>query len=252
MPSITEAAVERAISCMYQNLSDQLTIDDMARAAMFSKFHFTRVFQRVTGTSPGRFLSAIRLQEAKRLLTSTTMNVADISLQVGYSSVGTFSTRFAKSVGLSPTAYRRQRGYVARIPSAGGSALTGGIAGRIHCTDGAPVPDFVFIGLFPGPIPEGRPLRCAILEGSRSYRFADVPPGVGHLFAHGVAGDPFQPSRAGLTVASSGAVAVHSRHTAAVDLELRRPRSIDPPVLVALQDTRRAAFQRREAESLAA
>jgi AraC family transcriptional regulator len=109
MDTASEAAVRRAINAMRENLSDPLNIDDMARVAMFSKFHFTRVFQRVTGISPGRFLSAVRLQEAKRLLISTKLNVADISLRVGYASVGTFSTRFTKSVGVPPTTYRPGR-----------------------------------------------------------------------------------------------------------------------------------------------
>ncbi|NNJ08505.1 AraC family transcriptional regulator, partial [Streptomyces sp. PKU-MA01144] len=57
-----ETAVLRVIDEMHANLGQELTIDDMARTAMFSKFHFTRVFRDVTGTSPGRFLSALRLQ----------------------------------------------------------------------------------------------------------------------------------------------------------------------------------------------
>src|SRR5688500_16565503 len=101
MASTTKLAAERAIRMMHENLGDYFTIDDMANSAMFSKFHFTRIFQEVTGVSPGRFLSALRLQKAKQLLVSTSWNVADISVLVGYSSVGTFSTRFSKSVGLS-------------------------------------------------------------------------------------------------------------------------------------------------------
>ena len=96
MEESTKQAVDRAISTMRENLGEQLTVDDMARAAMFSKFHFTRIFQRVTGVSPGRFLSALRLQRAKQLLVSTSLNVADISLRVGYNSVGTFSSRFTR------------------------------------------------------------------------------------------------------------------------------------------------------------
>ena len=59
-----EKAVERAIATIRTSFADDVTIDDLARAAMFSKFHFTRVFRRTTGVSPGRFLSAVRLQEA--------------------------------------------------------------------------------------------------------------------------------------------------------------------------------------------
>src|SRR5436305_4511192 len=118
MEDVAEKAVLRAIGEMRERLGEELTIDDLARAALFSKFHFTRLFQRLTGVSPGRFLSALRLQRAKQLLVSTSMNVADISVYVGYNSVGTFSSRFSRSVGMSPTAYRRCAGYAAVIHAA--------------------------------------------------------------------------------------------------------------------------------------
>src|SRR6266498_4177172 len=102
---------------MRTNLGEQLTVDDLARAAMFSKFHFTRIFQRVTGVSPGRFLSALRLQRAKYLLLSTSLNVADISLRVGYSSVGTFSSRFSRRVRLSPLSFWRSLFLATYIPT---------------------------------------------------------------------------------------------------------------------------------------
>src|SRR4051812_16414952 len=97
MEDALRRAVERAIQHMNENLSEPLTIDDLADVAMFSKFHFSRIFRNITGIPPGRFLSAVRLQEAKRLLLSTSLTVADISSQVGYSSIGTFSTRFKSS-----------------------------------------------------------------------------------------------------------------------------------------------------------
>jgi AraC-like DNA-binding protein len=102
-----EEAVHRVIDLMRENLGENLTVDDMARVAMYSKFHFTRVFQRVTGMSPGRFLSALRLKEAKRLLLSTELPVTEISYRVGYSSIGTFGSRFTQAVGMSPSGYRR-------------------------------------------------------------------------------------------------------------------------------------------------
>jgi AraC-like DNA-binding protein len=64
------------------------------------------MFLRATGVPPGQFLTAVRIQEAKRLLLSTTLTVKEITARVGYSSVGTFSTKFKGIVGLSPTAYR--------------------------------------------------------------------------------------------------------------------------------------------------
>lgn len=107
-------AVKRVIQFMNERLDEPMTIDDLARAAGFSKFHFTRLFHRETGLSPARFLSALRMEEAKRLLVTTTLRVADISLQVGYTSIGTFTTRFTTSVGVSPTRYRRGERPLAR------------------------------------------------------------------------------------------------------------------------------------------
>ncbi|GAA3030555.1 Helix-turn-helix domain-containing protein [Actinokineospora globicatena] len=99
-------AVERVIADMRGRLAQSLTVDDMARVALFSKFHFSRVFHRHTGVSPARFLSTLRLAEAKRLLATTTLKVTDISARVGYRSPGTFSARFKTCVGASPTQYR--------------------------------------------------------------------------------------------------------------------------------------------------
>src|ERR1044072_6144551 len=107
MEDLIVKAVERVIRTMQDDLGEPITIDDMARTAMFSKFHFSRMFQRVTGISPGRFLSALRLQEAKRLLLTTSMTVADISHLVGYNSIGTFTPRFPGSVGGSPAQDRQ-------------------------------------------------------------------------------------------------------------------------------------------------
>jgi transcriptional regulator GlxA family with amidase domain len=115
MDRIVRQAVDRAIATMQANLGEQLTIDDIARSAMFSKFHFSRIFQKVTGSSPGRYLSAMRIEEAKRLLVTTSLTVADISNLVGYRGVGTFSSRFSDSVGVSPTTYRQFGG---RVPGA--------------------------------------------------------------------------------------------------------------------------------------
>ncbi|MFC6930803.1 helix-turn-helix domain-containing protein [Actinomadura yumaensis] len=103
-------SIERTIEAMQRNLSEQITVDDMARVAMFSKFYFTRIFRDSTGLSPGKFLSALRLQEAKRLLTATSLSIAEISNRVGYSSVGTFSSRFKTNVGVAPTVYRATGG----------------------------------------------------------------------------------------------------------------------------------------------
>src|SRR4051794_13944160 len=95
-----ERAVRRAIVSMRADVSRQLGIEDLARVALLSTAHFSRTFRRVTGIPPGRFLTAVRLQEAKRLLASTSLHIAEVSGRVGYRSVGTFSSRFTRSVGV--------------------------------------------------------------------------------------------------------------------------------------------------------
>jgi AraC-like DNA-binding protein len=252
MHSNTERAVERAIDTMLDNLSEQLTVDDLARAAMFSKFHFTRVFQRVTGISPGRFLSAIRLQEAKQLLVTTKLNVADISLRVGYNSVGTFSTRFTKSVGLSPTTYRRMGGFTAHIPTStppasGLTTIEGTVSGPVTATDRRTI----FLGLFPDRIPEGPPLRCAILQEPGPFRFPAVPDGEWYLLCHSVGDDAMRLQQHDVMVATLGPIRPRMTEGRLVDVHLKPVSKLDPPVLLALLDTRKAALDRLQSAGAA-
>ncbi|WP_329044005.1 AraC family transcriptional regulator [Amycolatopsis sp. NBC_01488] len=242
MDEIVRQAVARAIVTMRGNLGERLTVDDLARAAMFSKFHFTRVFLRVTGLSPGRFLSALRLAEAKRLLATTSISVADISHQVGYNSVGTFSARFSGSVGVSPSGYRQLRGPAPRIAdrtTRPGSGTT--VRGQLRVSPSAEV-GAVFVGLFAARIAEGAPARYAILRGPGPYALADVPLGSWYVLTHafGCGAPDNQALRPYTGIA--GPVTVHRGVTAGLaDVQLRPRNGFDPPVLLALPDLRRPA-----------
>ncbi|MET7468295.1 helix-turn-helix domain-containing protein [Micromonospora sp. NPDC005686] len=249
MQDVAERAVLRAIEAMHERLGDELTVDDLARAAMFSKFHFTRIFQRFTGVSPGRFLSALRLQKAKQLLVSTSMNVADISVRVGYNSVGTFSSRFSRSVGMSPTVYRRRAGYAAAIQAATDSASRRSNA-RLSCRLRLPESDdaVIFLGMFAHRIPEGRPARCAVLEQPGRVVFNSVPVGTWYLLAQSVsldgAGTGADIADRPVSVATYGPFTVRADSMIMADLELRPTRDLDPPVLLALLDARKYAMER--------
>lgn len=231
-------AVERAIHTMKNNLGDRLTIDDLARSAMFSKFHFSRMFQRVTGVSPGRFLSAMRLAEAKRLLVTTSITVADIGHQVGYNSVGTFSSRFHSSVGVPPITYRRLGGVVSHVPvdeRLVPSARMVTVRGTVH---GSPADRLgaVFIGLFTRRVPEGAPVRYTVLYGPGPYVLTNVPAGKWYLTAHsmGAGGHGEQ-----IRYVGSQAQPITTRFDTAarpVDLHLHPARPVDPPLLLALPD----------------
>ena len=80
-------AVERAIQAMHTHLHEAQTLEDLASVAYLSPSHFHRVFHRLIGIPPGEFLSALRLQMARRLLVTTPLSVTDICFEVGYSSM---------------------------------------------------------------------------------------------------------------------------------------------------------------------
>src|SRR6195256_1622927 len=85
---------------------EALDVDDLARAAGLSRAHFSREFRRAFGESPHAYLLTRRLERAAALLRNTDHSVADICFSVGLKSVGSFTTSFTRTYGVSPTAYR--------------------------------------------------------------------------------------------------------------------------------------------------
>jgi AraC-like DNA-binding protein len=96
--------------------AEPLDVDDLAGAAGLSRAHFSREFRRAFGESPHAYLLTRRLERAAAMLRNTDRSVADICLSVGLQSVGSFTTSFTRTFGVSPTAYR------ARYPPAADQA----------------------------------------------------------------------------------------------------------------------------------
>ena len=96
---------------------EPLGVEDLARAAGFSRAHFSREFRRTFGEAPHAYLLTRRLERAAALLRYTDRSVAEICFSVGLQSVGSFTTSFTRTFGMSPTAYR------AGLPSAADHAL---------------------------------------------------------------------------------------------------------------------------------
>jgi AraC-like DNA-binding protein len=86
--------------------AEPLGVDDLARAACLSRAHFSREFRRAFGEPPHAYLLTRRLERAAALLRATDRSVAEICLSVGLRSVGSFTTTFTRTYGLTPTAYR--------------------------------------------------------------------------------------------------------------------------------------------------
>lgn len=100
--------------------ADAITVDDLAAAAGLSRAHFSRMFTRTFGESPRAYLQTRRLERAAALLRYTERSVADICSMVGLTSVGSFTTSFARAYGLPPATYRASMppaATYARVPS---------------------------------------------------------------------------------------------------------------------------------------
>ena len=106
--------------------AEPLSVEDMARAAGLSKAHFSREFKREFGESPYSYLLTRRLERAAALLRNTDRGIPDICLSVGLTSLGSFTTSFTRTFGLSPAAYR------ARFPPAAEMALVPGCMVRAY------------------------------------------------------------------------------------------------------------------------
>ncbi|WP_198141459.1 helix-turn-helix transcriptional regulator [Micromonospora sp. ATCC 39149] len=213
----------------------------MADSAFLSRFYFSRLFRSKTGTSPGRFLTAIRLYKAKNLLLETNMSVTDIAYAVGYNSLGTFISRFTRSVGISPARYRwlAEHGIpqLSRTRTAG-PRRRATITGRLALPP-VDVPVKVYVGVFDSPIVQGLPASCDILEASGEYVLRDVPEGEWYLRAAAIAlGDiAARPSmRRPLAVGSYDALTVAAGANVTVDLELHHTGVFDLPILIALPE----------------
>ena len=232
-----QQAVERVIRVMRDHLNEPLTLQDMADIAYLSPNHFHRIFHRIIGIAPGEFLTALRLDAAKRLLLTTSMRVTDICFEVGYSSLGSFTTRFTELVGLAPRRLRQQVEHFV-MPSLDAHRpqnfvlchfpLSGCFYGRVNYSES--FTGVIYVGLFPRPISQGRPVRWMCLTKPGPYMFAFVPDGSYYALAVAFpANDHPQtyllPDRHVLIGTSQGNMAGQQ------DIALHCSRLTDPPIV---------------------
>jgi len=98
--------LRRAHDLADRHYADPLDLDALARAAHVSKYHFIRCFAETYGETPMRYLTRRRIERAQDLLRSANLTVTEVCMLVGFSSLGSFSSRFGDLVGESPTQYR--------------------------------------------------------------------------------------------------------------------------------------------------
>jgi AraC-like DNA-binding protein len=101
--------LHRAKEFIAASFDQPITIDEMARVACLSTNHFLRTFQQAFRQTPHQFLTAQRLERARNLLLHTDLPVTEVSLSVGFESLGSFSSLFRRRLGASPEKFRHAK-----------------------------------------------------------------------------------------------------------------------------------------------
>lgn len=251
--------VESAIARIWESYGEPLSLSDIAKSAILSRFHFCRVFTEATGVSPGRYLSAVRIYQAKRLLASTSLSVTEISLVIGYNSLGSFTNRFTQSVGASPTRYRRMWGEgihadpdpVPAEQAPARSSSNGTVTGLVDLPADYEAAR-VYLGAFETPIVQRRPSSWTIVDIRAacpvSYRLENIPPGEWFIraVAEADSADPEPWTRRSLLVGGQGSVALTAGAVSEVNITLRPRRPTDLPILFAVPDLERREISRAD------
>ena len=240
-----QTAVERVIAHMKLHLEDAFDLDQIAWVAAISKFHFVRVFEEVTSTTPHHFLACLRIQRAKELLLNSKSPVTEICFEVGYTSLGSFSATFSALVGVSPQQFRKLPKrltpalfakaiwhFLASQQKIAGRVLEGVIEGPRKLRG------FTFVGAFTSGVPQGMPFSGTVLLTPGRFRIQRPDEPEFHLLG------AFIPLSADLStivttlpVRMVASLRVPNTETGAPvkpRLRLRPLRLTDPPIVLAL------------------
>ena len=100
--------LRRARDYVDRHYAESIDVDRLASVAGASKYHFSRCFVRTYGETPMRYVTRRRIERAQDLLRSANLTITEVCMIVGFSSLGSFSSRFSELVGESPTEYRER------------------------------------------------------------------------------------------------------------------------------------------------
>lgn len=239
------STVENAIEYMKNHLEEEITSEELAAKAGYSTYHFLRVFKKATGVTPRHYLSALRIEASKQILTRPSNSTLKTMLSIGYQSIGTFSSRFKQFVGQSPKTFRSEYESLFHYINCYKdkkiySEKNGSSSSLITCHIKAPLQfkGLVFIGLFPRPIPDQKPILGTVLLNKGTCTFADVPNGTYYILVAGLhwsanPKDYFMLDKS-LRGKYEQPIRISTDTTVELDIQLRDPLPLDPPILINL------------------
>jgi len=105
---VSDPHIARALAAMQQSPGEQWTVDRLAHVASASRTVFAERFREVVGDSPSRYLTGLRMDQAKQLLGDGRLSVGEVALRLGYGSDVAFSRAFRRHTGTSPATWRRE------------------------------------------------------------------------------------------------------------------------------------------------
>jgi AraC family transcriptional regulator len=99
--------LKTALEYIHAHTTQDIPLQALANVMHMSVFHFCRLFKQSTGFTPHQYLLHLRMEEAKRLLRSSNLNIAEIGQQVGFDDQSHFGATFRKVTGMTPNCWRR-------------------------------------------------------------------------------------------------------------------------------------------------
>ena len=100
--------IQQAIDYIHAHLTQDLSLDGIAKTVGISQYHFSRLFKQSTGTTLWQYVVRQRIQLAKQLLAQSGQSIVEVSDRLGFSSQGQFANFFRKHTGVTPTQYRQK------------------------------------------------------------------------------------------------------------------------------------------------
>lgn len=99
--------MEKARLIIREKINTSISPEEIAASLNMSYTWFRRIFRQYTGLAPAQYITQLKIQKAKELLSVTTLSVKEIALELGYESIDYFSTHFRKQTGQTPSQFRK-------------------------------------------------------------------------------------------------------------------------------------------------